>query len=305
MAPRATGFATHPAWTPSAPYNPPVPRVGVAIPLYNSAHFIERTLQSLLTQTEQNWKLVVVDDGSPDDSSDVAQRVLDGEPRARVVRQTNAGVARARNVGAGLVDARKLLFLDADDLLLPTALSDLLSVEGAVVTGIFDVVDERDQPIRPIPRFFRDQPIGPIPPRRLLAGPRITPSATLFDTAIFRSAGGWDEEFGQVLEDIHLCLRMSLHGLVLRAPYTVAAYRLHTQQVSQDNEREQRQKLRLIADAELWAAGRPELADAVRHYWRRTLPAERFRGALNGLREGDFRRAAAMAASAAKRLVKG
>src|SRR5262245_22022681 len=89
------------------------------MPSFNSASTIERALRSALDQ-EGLTQLVVVDDGSTDDSAEVAQAI--GDPRITVVSQPNAGPSASRNTGVAEVRAERVVFLDADDELLPGAL---------------------------------------------------------------------------------------------------------------------------------------------------------------------------------------
>ncbi len=108
---------------------PPVSGFGVVVhinivtPAWNCAGFIGDTVRSVLRQTHADWSMVVVDDGSTDGTGDVVGFFSD--PRVRLVTQGNAGVSAARNLGIGLLDGDSVLFLDADDVLAPTALAGL------------------------------------------------------------------------------------------------------------------------------------------------------------------------------------
>jgi len=97
--------------------------VSVIIPTYKSAQWVEETLESVLRQTYglDSVEIIVVDDCSPDDSADVARRMLQGKPvRSQVVRhETNHGTPANRNSGWKLAQGDWIQFLDADDLLAP------------------------------------------------------------------------------------------------------------------------------------------------------------------------------------------
>lgn len=97
--------------------------IAIVIPAYNVAPWIGDAVASVLAQFHPAWTLTVVDDGSTDGTAGVAARFPD--PRIRLIRQPNAGVAAARNCGLAQADADALLFLDADDWLAPDALSRL------------------------------------------------------------------------------------------------------------------------------------------------------------------------------------
>jgi glycosyltransferase involved in cell wall biosynthesis len=95
------------------------PLVTVVIPCYNQGHFLGEAIESVLSQSYPRYEVVVVDDGSTDDTSEVAGR-YDG---VRLIRQENKGVNAARNAGIEHSGGEYLVFLDADDRLLPEALA--------------------------------------------------------------------------------------------------------------------------------------------------------------------------------------
>lgn len=109
----------------------------VIIPLYNKADVVERTLRSVLSQTYKDFELIIVDDGSTDNSLDVVQKFLDSYEwksvgcEYHVVRQANSGVSAARNRGAQESRGHFLAMLDGDDVWLPFHLADLVAVYQA------------------------------------------------------------------------------------------------------------------------------------------------------------------------------
>ena len=95
----------------------------VVIPAYNAGRYIEDCLASLAAQSAPDWRAIVVDDGSTDDTAERVSRLAD--QRISLVRQSNAGVSATRNRGLVEVQAERVMFLDADDRLHPTALERL------------------------------------------------------------------------------------------------------------------------------------------------------------------------------------
>ena len=141
------------------------------MPCYNYAAYIIEAIESVRAQTIGDWELLVVDDGSTDGSSTLAERV--GDPRVLVVRQTNAGVSVARNAGLAIARGAFVAFLDADDLMRPDRLS--------VALEIFDRAPTLDAVVANFSRFdhasgqalgdqfslipeWRSLPLEPLPP---------------------------------------------------------------------------------------------------------------------------------------------
>jgi len=93
--------------------------ISVIIPTYNHCRFLVSAIDSALSQTLKPSEVIVVDDGSTDETSNLLNAY---EGKIRVVRQKNQGVAAARNRGAEIATGEYLAFLDADDLWLPRKL---------------------------------------------------------------------------------------------------------------------------------------------------------------------------------------
>ena len=100
-------------------------RFSVIIPLYNKAPYVAKAIGSVLAQTFTDYELVVVDDGSRDDSAEMAAKAMAGRPDCRLIRQENAGVSMARNNGVTASHGDYLCFLDADDWWEPTFLEEM------------------------------------------------------------------------------------------------------------------------------------------------------------------------------------
>ncbi len=108
-------------------------KVSVVIPAYNAAATLEETLASLRTQTFRGWEAIVVDDGSTDDTA-AAGAAATRDPRIRFVRQPHQGISGARNTGIRHARFDWLVFLDADDWILPPMLERLTSLLAAEPT---------------------------------------------------------------------------------------------------------------------------------------------------------------------------
>ncbi|MBE9638748.1 glycosyltransferase family 2 protein [Salipiger mangrovisoli] len=99
------------------------PTASVVVPAFNAAATLEHTLTSLRLQTYQDLEIIVVDDGSTDDTPQIAQAIARQDPRLRVVRQANRGLAGARNSGIAAARAGYIGFCDADDQWAPGKLA--------------------------------------------------------------------------------------------------------------------------------------------------------------------------------------
>lgn len=89
--------------------------VSIIIPCYNAEKFITETIQSVLNQTYTDWELIIIDDGSKDNSSKIVASFL-SDPRISYFYQENTGVSIARNNGISKVNGKYIAFLDADDI---------------------------------------------------------------------------------------------------------------------------------------------------------------------------------------------
>jgi glycosyltransferase involved in cell wall biosynthesis len=98
-------------------------QVSVIIPAYNAAAFLQETIESVLSQTFTDWELLVVDDGSTDQTPDIVQHYQKVDSRIQLIRQANQGVSATRNSGVANSQGDYIAFLDADDQWLPQKLS--------------------------------------------------------------------------------------------------------------------------------------------------------------------------------------
>ena len=93
------------------------PIISVIIPCYNQAKYLPDALNSLLSQSLQEWECVVIDDGSTDNIKEIMLPYLSGDKRIRLISQKNRGLSGARNSGLKNSSGKYLQFLDADDLI--------------------------------------------------------------------------------------------------------------------------------------------------------------------------------------------
>lgn len=97
--------------------------VSIIMPMYNAGKFLSKSIESVLEQTYQNWELLLIDDGSNDDSIDIALAFMEKDSRIFLLKnEQNMGIAKTRNKGIEASKGQYIAFLDSDDLWLPNKL---------------------------------------------------------------------------------------------------------------------------------------------------------------------------------------
>ena len=110
--------------------------VSIIVPVYNAQNCLERCLMSIIRQRYPQWELILVDDGSQDDSLEICKRYSDKDSRIRVIHTENCGVSSARNTGIENAHGEYITFVDSDDMIHTDFLSECLSdKEDLIVTN--------------------------------------------------------------------------------------------------------------------------------------------------------------------------
>jgi glycosyltransferase involved in cell wall biosynthesis len=206
--------------------------VSVVIPAYNAGAYIGRTLESVKQQTFGDFEVIVVDDGSTDDTAEVVQAFAKDDGRIRLVRQAQSGQAAARNRAIAEARGRYVANLDADDLWRPAFLARTvaaLEANGGKAPFAF----ARSLWISPDDRVFVQKPI-PLPAELhyrdlLLRNPVGNGSAALMRTDAVRASGGYDEALVKRFrqgEDWMLQLRLSWFGPAAVIDEPLVLYRI-------------------------------------------------------------------------------
>ena len=206
------------------------PYVSVIIPTYNRWSMLREAVESVLAQTFTDFELIVVDDGSTDESEVKLRRL--GAP-IRVICQPRRGVAAARNAGASAAKGRYLAFLDSDDLWLPEKLAaQMRFMEEHPEAGICQTEEIWIRHgARVNPKARHRKPSGDIF-KRSLELCLVSPSAVMLTRALFHKAGGFDEAL-PVCEDYDLWLRIAVdHTVPLLARALVVKRGGHIDQLS-------------------------------------------------------------------------
>lgn len=103
------------------------PKVSIVLPTYNSEATVEKAIKSIIKQDYSNWELVIVDDGSQDNTYNLCKELSEEDERIFIYRQSNKEPASARNLALKKITGDLLMFIDADDTLVCGAIKKLLS----------------------------------------------------------------------------------------------------------------------------------------------------------------------------------
>ena len=209
------------------------PTVGVVIPSYNAADFLPQAIESVLKQTAIIDDIVVVDDGSTDQTEDVVKRFT--EDGVRYIKQANQGSAGARNTGVRSLSTDYICFLDTDDSWLPnktTLQRDILMrrFEIGLVSGD-QIFWDPERSIRKV-RRFSGQPTRHLLRRKLALSNIVgNPSMVMVRRSIFEDVGLFDPSlrFG---DDWDMWLRIAANSDIAFADEPVAVYRWHSKNQS-------------------------------------------------------------------------
>ncbi|MFL5906775.1 MAG: glycosyltransferase family 2 protein [Solirubrobacterales bacterium] len=210
-----------------------MPEVSVVIPTYNSARYLVEAVRSVLAQTFEDLEVIVVDDGSTDDTASV----IDGiDPRVRYVRQENSGVSVARNNGVAESSARYVAFLDADDTWVPEKLTKQVEALRAnpgyrLCYTAFTVTDSELKPIE----VRRPRQRGTALETLLLHGNFVGggSSTVLCEREVFTKAGGFDPSLSQCA-DWDMSVRLAALTDFLYLDEALVNYRQHGMNMSSD-----------------------------------------------------------------------
>lgn len=225
------------------------PLVSVIIPFWNASAFLEEAIASVLAQTFESWELLLIDDGSSDGSTEIAQRSAARFPgKIRYIEHEgheNHGVAASRNAGVRHATARYIAFLDADDVWLPAKLARQIAIMesepgAAMVCGPsqfwYSWTGRPEDAARDYVKDLRIAPAGLVQPPALLISSLTrgtfvaNPSTILIRREVLERLGGFEESFigaVQTFEDDAFLAKLQLREPVFVATECWSRYRRH------------------------------------------------------------------------------
>ena len=216
------------------------PLVSVIIPVYNGEKYLKETIESVIAQTEKNWEIIAVNDGSKDGSQEILKEYekLDSG-RIRVISVENGGVSRARNTGADLARGTYLAFLDHDDMWPPHKLEHQMKLfsDAPSLSLSFSNqthIDEYGKTIKESHLIFDDRHRGYVF-ELLIFGNFIPISSVIVKRDLFLRMGGFEPQFA-IAEDWDFLLKVTRDFPVDYIDEPLVLYRLHKESATFTND---------------------------------------------------------------------
>ena len=208
--------------------------VSIIMPAFNASKTIFDSINSVQSQTYQNWEMIIIDDGSTDNTKDIITPFL-SDYRIKYLRQLNSGPSIARNNGINKAKGKYLAFLDSDDIWKPNKLELQLNhfIRNPNCCLIhtnystFESNTQNSKPFRQTPWFSNwDEN------ERLLMFDTIGTLTVLTETQLIKNLGGFNNDLHGT-EDWDLWIRVSKEGKIFKLNDDTAYYRIHPHGISQ------------------------------------------------------------------------
>ena len=186
------------------------PLVSIIVPCYKQAHFLPETLQSVLDQTYDNWECIIVNDGSPDNTEEVAGKWCEKDSRFKYLKKINGGLSSARNAGIKISTGLLILPLDSDDLLHSNFLIKLVpeliqDSSLAIVSCYREFFRDKKENV-----FYQEKSSGST--YQDLIYENILISSCLYLKKCWEEVGGYDEEMKSGFEDWEFWISITKRG---------------------------------------------------------------------------------------------
>ncbi|HEY9639961.1 MAG TPA: glycosyltransferase family 2 protein [Coleofasciculaceae cyanobacterium] len=252
-----------------------VPAVSVLLPVYNGDRYLAAAVESILTQTLTDFELLIIDDGSTDQSRKILAAYAAQDDRIRLVSRENRGLIATLNQMLDMAQGEFLARMDADDIALPDRLARQVEflqqhADYVCVGGAYDLIDPQGRKVLHLGMPETNAEIQ----QAILSGKTIInhPCAMIRRTAL-QKIGGYDESM-MTVEDLDMLLRLGEIGLLANLQHTVLQYRFHRASVSAQKSEFQHQMAQ----------------EACRRAWQRRGIAGQFTAEMPWYRPGGDRR---------------
>ncbi|UQN09684.1 glycosyltransferase family 2 protein [Deinococcus sp. QL22] len=219
------------------------PVFSIIVAVYNAQRYLEETLRALSAQTFSAFEVVMVNDGSTDQSAELAQKFCDQDPRFRLFHTPNQGISPTRNLAVQHATAPWIAVCDADDTWTPDKLELqhrfiqqwaatqaepmlALGTSGDLINGKGEQIRMVNTQERPWPTVLHDE--------ATLHELHMINSSVVFQREVFLRLGGYRAEYTPT-EDTDLWVRFSEHGAVINMPDHLTHYRMHSSNISESH----------------------------------------------------------------------
>ena len=226
------------------------PLVSVIMPVFNCGNFLDRSIRSIVDQTFSDFEFIIVDDGSTDNSLEIANDWASRDSRIQVYPLKHVGIAQARNAAIERANGKYLANNDADDFSIKHRLFEQVQFlndnpDVVVVSSSILFVDPDGSPIerRFVPTAHKEID------SELLAGRglSLTHSAMMFRRSTFIAIDGYSKDL-EVCEDIDLCLKFAEFGCLANIPEILLNVTRHRSSVSKIHSQERLEKIRKLRE---------------------------------------------------------
>lgn len=229
------------------------PIVSVIVPCYNQGKYLADAVRSLLNQTFQDLECIIINDGSEDDTREIARELQRSSEKIVYIEQTNQGLSAARNAGIAAARGQFLQFLDADDELEPQKIAAHLSFLSShpdvdIVYGDARYFTTENRDLRDLGPYAGPEGVPWIPSvwhapgtvlEKLLQRNTLAVNCALLRAQVFRTIGNWNTSL-QALEDWEFWIRCAGAGLCFAFvddEGTLALIRMHPESMTRDTRR--------------------------------------------------------------------
>jgi len=227
-----------------------MPKVDVIIPAYNTAKYLPTAIESVEGQTFEDWRILLVDDGSTDNTAEVAAPFIERlGPKLKYIKQSNAGLPAARNTAIRNSSAEFLALLDADDVWLPWRLEESVKCfekrpEVGLVYGMISCISSEGEPVEMVDRR-QENGEGRIAPYIYMRKVQLPCPTMTFRRQCVDEVGLFDETM-RATEDRDMWFRIALEYEVGFVDRVIAQYRVSANSMTTDPNRMLNAQLQFI-----------------------------------------------------------
>lgn len=212
--------------------------VSIIIPCYNAEMFIAETIKSVINQTYSNWEIIIVNDGSTDNSATILNQFSEKDNRIQLINKPNSGVSDTRNKGLEVANGEFITFLDADDVWHITNLEKkvnfLTSTDYDVVYSYCQMIDEQSKPINRVLKGVNNLKVADF--LSFKANYNTAPSGIVFKKEVLHKIGGFDVNLSNNADQDILIQALASRFKFGVIPEILWNYRIHSENMSKNVE---------------------------------------------------------------------